>query len=136
MQSQPFNIADGIDGSPISYTVIYSDTTTGDVCLEATLPASECERGICRHMPFDRSHSECIPQGNVSVSAYATNLLGDGPVSDPVRIILSELHVQRTIYELYINIAVIIHFKVNMKSPVLPLHQVHLVVSLRPVVQD
>ena len=124
MQSQPFNIADGIDGSPISYTIIYSDTTTGVVCLEATLPASDCERGICRHMLFDRSLSECFPQGNVSVSAYATNLLGDGPVSDTdtVRIILSELHVQRTIYEQYINIAVIIHFKVNMKSLALPLH--------------
>ena len=31
------------------------------------------------------------PQGNVRVSAYATNILGDGPASDPVMIILSEL---------------------------------------------
>ena len=77
MQSHPFNISDmsddGIDGSTIllSYAVIYSDTTTGAICLEATLSASvQCEGGVCRHMLFDRSLSECFHQGNVSVSAY------------------------------------------------------------------
>ena len=89
IQSQLFNISDGIDGSPISYTIIYSDTITGDVCLNATLSASECEGGVCRHMLSYGSLSECSPQGTVSISAYATNILGDGPVSDPVEISIS-----------------------------------------------
>ena len=89
-QSQLFNISDGIDGSPISYTIIYSNATTGDICLNATLPASECQGGVCHHY-FYAYRSECSPQGNVSVSVYATNILGDGPVSNPVRITLSRL---------------------------------------------
>ena len=35
---------------------------------------------------FDASSSPCVNSTNISVAVYATNLLGDGPASEPVSI--------------------------------------------------
>ena len=82
-----FNITEGIDGSASSYTIIYTDTESGgiSVCDSIKVPAFRCQEGICRHL-FDVSSSRCVNSTNISVAVYATNILGDGPASEPVSI--------------------------------------------------
>ena len=75
-------ISDNIDGSSTSYTATFSDFTSGSICGSATIPASSCQNGVCRHM-FEVS-PPCSSNVDVSINVYATNILGDGPSSHPV----------------------------------------------------
>ena len=78
----PFYFSDGIDGSTTSYTITYSDSTSGRICGSATIPASSCDGGICS-CRFDISSSSCLPSADVSVTVFASNILGNGPMSEP-----------------------------------------------------
>ena len=87
---EPINISEGIDGSANSYTIIYFNSASRITCGEDTIPASECQNQICRHL-FNVSVSSCTPDTNISVTVYATNMLGDGSISIPIN--QSKLHV-------------------------------------------
>lgn len=75
-----FNITEGIDGSATSYTIVYTDA--GILCDFIKVPAFRCQGGLCSHL-FDVSSSHCVNSTNISIAIYATNLLGDGPASEP-----------------------------------------------------
>ena len=87
MQRHTFNISDDIDGSPIRYTIIYSDSSNKKLCSMDIIEASSdsCEEDVCTHM-FDVSSSSCSPSTDISVSVFATNILGDGPHSAAIQI--------------------------------------------------
>ena len=51
------------------------------------ISASTCESGVCSDW-FDIASSPCAQSTNVMVTAFATNLLGDGPPSQPTEIVL------------------------------------------------
>ena len=87
IMQDPFNIFKGIDGSAKSYTITYSDSSSGSSCASATIPASSCEGGVCSHR-FDISSSPCRLSPDITLTAFATNILGDGPSSEAVRIFL------------------------------------------------
>ena len=70
-----------------SYTVTYSDSTSGSSCGSATIPASSCEGGVCNY-GFDHSSSPCRLSPDITLAAFAANILGDGPSSEPVRIFM------------------------------------------------
>ena len=44
-------------------------------------PASSCDDGLCTSV-FEVSSSLCPPQADISVSAFATNILGNGQLCD------------------------------------------------------
>ena len=70
------------DLSPTSYTINYSDATFGTLCGSTTIPITLCE-SECIHM-FNVSLSACPPTANINITAYATNILGSGPQSEPI----------------------------------------------------
>ena len=78
-------IADGVGGSATSFTIIYSDSKSNSTCGSAIIEAVSCtESGIqCTHS-FDTSSSLCPSSTSINVTVYATNLIGDGPHSEPV----------------------------------------------------
>ena len=83
----PFNITDKLDGSATSYTITYTDSTFSYICGSTVISASTCESGICSDW-FDIASSPCAQSTNVTVTAFATNLLGDGSPSQPIQIVL------------------------------------------------
>ena len=79
-------IADGFDNNIVSYTISYSDSTTGNVCSQpVTIPASNCPGGTCKHV-FQISTSFCHPATNITVSVTTVSLLGAELTSDPITI--------------------------------------------------
>ena len=83
-----FFISSNIDGSTISYTIVYTNSSSGDVCNSNVIRASECTNGICDSaFNFDDSSAQpsCLST-EVSVKVFATNSLGDGVDSDVVAI--------------------------------------------------
>ena len=87
MQEQ-FFISDGIDGSATNYTITYSDSTSGRTCGLFTISASTCTSGHCNHM-FEIP-PVCSDIGIV-ITVFATNVLGDGPSSEPVLLEFSKV---------------------------------------------
>lgn len=79
---QNMTISDDIDGSPISYNIMYSDFTSGRMCGIFSIPAATCWDGVCQHT--SRIASPCSPNDDISVSVLSTNILGSGPPSQPV----------------------------------------------------
>ena len=77
----PFNITAGTDGSAISYTITYIDSISGSICGLTSIAASSCGSRICTDW-FDLSSSMCKNSSNITVAAFATNVFGDGPLSD------------------------------------------------------
>jgi hypothetical protein len=75
-------ISDGIDGSPTSYNITYSDFNSGRICGTFSIPAATCVDGVCRHT--SRIASPCLPSDDISLSVLSTNILGSGPPSRPV----------------------------------------------------
>ena len=51
------------------------------MCSSITLPASSCDDGVCTSV-YEVSSSSCPPQTDISVSAFATNVFGNGQLSD------------------------------------------------------
>lgn len=79
----PFMITNNISGSPINYTISYTDSTFGTICGSEVIPASSCSGKVCNHY-FDILESSSCPPSTVIVTVFATNVLGRGPSSVPV----------------------------------------------------
>ena len=76
-----------INGDADNYTVTYAETTTGATCYSDTIMASSCKDGICQHS-YDSSSDSlfCRQNANITVTVFATNILGDGRMSTPINI--------------------------------------------------
>ena len=74
-----------INSSVISYTVNYTDSSTGISCGYGTVPATSCINGVCSHEFNVSASSRCPPEANFTVKVFGTNTLGDGPTSDPIK---------------------------------------------------
>ena len=83
MLQDPFMFSDRIDGSAISYTINYADTTSGADCGSTTIPALSCSRRICQSV-FDLSSSSCPFSDSITVTVFGTNILSNGTLSPPV----------------------------------------------------
>ena len=81
---ETINFTDDIDWSIINYTVKYRNSFGRD-CHSATFPVSYCTNGDCKH-ELELSSTMCLPSAYINLTIYATNLLGDGPNSDPLTI--------------------------------------------------
>ena len=84
-QQDSFNISDEIDGSAQSYTITYTDSTTSTVCSSVEIQASSCDVQMCGHQ-FEVSSSSCVPSADVTITVFATNILGSGQTSNPITI--------------------------------------------------
>ena len=77
-----------INGSPTSYTVIFSDLTSGSICDLSTVPSApnNCDNGNSCQLQWHKFaiSSPCSYNHDISVSVFATNILGNGPFSEPV----------------------------------------------------
>jgi hypothetical protein len=82
---ESFTISGEIESIVASYTISYVDSTYGGVCGLATVLATSCVNGLCRHT-FDVSSSSCPPLSNINVTVFGTNQLGNGSTSLPVTI--------------------------------------------------
>ena len=89
LQEQLF-ISDGFDGSATNYTIIYSDSASGRPCDSVTISASACINGLCNHM-FDIP-SACFNFDSVIITVFASNVLGDGPSSEPIFLEISKFY--------------------------------------------
>ena len=80
-----FNISDEIDGSAQSYTITYTDSMTSTVYSSVGIQASSCDGQMCGHQ-FEVSSSSCVPSADVTITMFATNILGRGQTSNPITI--------------------------------------------------
>lgn len=76
-----FYIYEGIDGSATTYTIIYSDSSFGSTCSSMKIPASACADGTCSHV-YNATNSSCPPYTGITVTVFASNILGDGLLSN------------------------------------------------------
>ena len=76
-----FVIADGINISPLYYTVTYSNATSGQInliCGSDNISSSSCQQGVCTSsLPLSCYQNS----GAVNISISATNVLGNGLAS-------------------------------------------------------
>ena len=73
-----FNVSDNIDGSATSYTIQFSDSTSSTDCKDSvTIPASSCSGRVCNY-EFEIANSSCSLSADITVTAFATNVFGDG----------------------------------------------------------
>ena len=78
------NTMENTDRLPISYTVTYSDISqSGRICDSTTILASSCLNETCCHT-FGVISPPCSSSGDISISVFATSILGDGPPSTPL----------------------------------------------------
>ena len=71
-------MSESVIGSPGYYTVVYSNTSMGqiDVCGSADISSSSCLNGVC----ISSLPSSCYNRnGNITVSVSAINVYGSGP---------------------------------------------------------
>lgn len=114
-------ISDGIDGSATSYTINCLDSISGDLCSSVTIPASLCAERICNHT-FEISTSSCPPCVDINITVYATNILGNGAISDPLTIGCFKWNIKFHIYS---------HCIVNFQRIQIGLSMLSLIYSLR-----
>ena len=71
-----------IDGSPMSYSLLYYDHASNVICGSIVIQASSknCISGTCRHI-FDVFLSPCLNMSEFIVTVLATNVFGDGPTA-------------------------------------------------------
>ena len=72
-----------------SYTVNYSDSSSGETCGLSTIPASSCGETVCGNA-FEVSSTSCFNFTNISVSVSALSRLGNGPASEQTLITLQQ----------------------------------------------
>jgi hypothetical protein len=69
--------------------LVYNNSVSGDGCGSATIPASSCAAGACRHS-FTYEGSGCSSLStDVNITISATNILGIGPPSEPIIVVYS-----------------------------------------------
>ena len=74
-------ISNEINGSALSYSISYYVSTSNILCGSAIIRPSSCVNGTCRHI-FDLALSSCIMGTKFILTVMATNVFGDGPVSN------------------------------------------------------
>ena len=80
-----FSISTTIDGSTSYLTVIYSDSISGETCHPPIIiPASSCVNGTCSHLFDVLSSSDCPASTDISTTVFASNVLGDGALSNSI----------------------------------------------------
>ena len=77
----PVNISNEIDSSALSYSISYFDSTSNILCGSAIILPTFCITGTCRHI-FDLALSSCIMGTKFTLTAMATNVFGNGTVSN------------------------------------------------------
>ena len=60
------------------------DTISSIKCDSVAIPSSSCTDGVCNVSYPLLKDSGCSDSTNLSVTVYATNILGNGPESLPV----------------------------------------------------
>ena len=99
LSQHPFNISNGIDGSANSYTITYSEATSGNVCGSAIIPTSSCDDRECRYLlKIDLSSSCLSSTGSVCMTAFATNVIGNGPNTVPVTFVVPQCDHSKSAY--------------------------------------
>ena len=87
---EPFEISQGISGSPISYTLTYFDPFSQVTCGQFDIMANMCINGTCIHK-LNVSMLPCPHYTNISVEVYTTNVLGNGSATMSHPSVLSKL---------------------------------------------
>ena len=79
-----YTFANVTDLLPIFYAINYyhHDATNDNLCNSSTILATPCENE-CTFV-FNVSSSTCPQTANIKITAYATNILGSGPQSEPI----------------------------------------------------
>ena len=81
-----FNITEKITTPVISYTVSYTDVTTGSICGSSSILHSTCVISKnCIHI-FDFLSSSCSHLTPINIRVSATNVFGEGLSSHPITI--------------------------------------------------
>ena len=80
LQKEHVSLNDESTVLAISYTIIYADSSSGEICGFSTIPATSCGDKICSNV-FEISSTSCFSFTNISVSFYASSSLGNGPAS-------------------------------------------------------
>lgn len=81
VQERFFISSNEIDDSATNYTIIYSDSTSGRICDSAIISALTCTTGKCNHMLDIPSDGVCSNISRITITIFATSILGDGPMS-------------------------------------------------------
>ena len=68
-----------------AYNIMYTDSITGSSCGSATIPASSCVTGTCRH-EFEVSSSSCPPSSSINITVFPDGTFGSGLSSYPIMI--------------------------------------------------
>ena len=76
-------VHENMERPPVSYTITYTDASSGRDCGSATIPTSSCLNGTCCHS-FGEISPPCSSDGDISISVFSTSILGDGPPSKPL----------------------------------------------------
>ena len=84
-QQDSFDISDEVDGSANSYTITYADSMVGTICSTVEIQASLCNSHVCGHQ-FEVATSSCVPSANITITVFATNVLGSGQTSSLITI--------------------------------------------------
>ena len=80
---QDEGVHENIERPPVSYTITYTDASSGGICGSATIPASSCLNGMCCHS-FGEISPPCSSDGDISISVFSTSISGGGSPSKPL----------------------------------------------------
>ena len=59
---------------------------SGTICSSAEIQASSCSSGqVCSHQ-FEVDLSSCVPFADITITVFATNVLGSGQTSNVITI--------------------------------------------------
>ena len=81
---EKINISPGVDGSANTYTITYFESSAGITCGSDTVESSNCNE-TCIHFT-KLSSLLCNISKNITVSVFATNRIGDGPIKEGIMI--------------------------------------------------
>ena len=85
IQEDLFNISSSISGSPINYSIKYaSNIFSSTVTFNSTVDLSSCKEDIGCEVQLPSSY--CSQSTIINVTISATNILGEGPPSNPFTI--------------------------------------------------
>lgn len=70
--------------SATSYTIDYTDSNTGQSCAEATIAATSCTSGTCKHDYAVLGSSSCPKEANLTIKVFGSNVFGNGNYSQPI----------------------------------------------------
>ena len=71
-------ISDGIDGSPLYYTVLYADASQNNTMCGSDSILSPCQQSGCSSSLPPSCYSA---SGSINVTVFASNRLGNGTAS-------------------------------------------------------